>query len=75
MEFAEYKSCVERLPFGKRLPVTVYVLRDEGVEFGEPLDSLLARLQGKYEISSDFKRGARQDGAQAKSALKPAWSK
>lgn len=54
MEFAEYKSCVERVPFGKRLPGAVYVLREEGAGFGEPLDSLLGRLEGKYQIAPEF---------------------
>jgi len=53
MEFAEYKSCVERVPFGKRLPGAVYVLRQEGVGFGEPLDSLLRRLVTKYGKSTE----------------------
>ena len=54
MEFAEYKNFVERMPFGNRLPGAVYVLRGEGVGFGEPLESLLKRLEAKYEISSEF---------------------
>ena len=54
MEFAEYKNFVERVPFGKRLPGAVYVLRGEGAGFGEPLDELLKRLEAKYEIPSEF---------------------
>jgi hypothetical protein len=54
MEFAEYRSCVERVPFGKRLPGAVYGLREEGVGFGGALDALIRRLEGKYEISPAF---------------------
>src|SRR5580765_7665910 len=54
MEFAEYKSCVEHLPFGKRLPGAVYVLRGERVTFAEALDALIQRLEAKYEISAEF---------------------
>ena len=46
--------CVECIRFGKRLPGAVYVLRERNLGFGEPLDSLLKRLEGKYEISSRF---------------------
>lgn len=54
MEFAEYKKCVEQVPFGKRLPATLYVLRGEGVSFGKSLDGLLERLEQKYCISNEF---------------------
>jgi hypothetical protein len=54
MEFAEYKSCVERVPFGKRVHSALYVLREEEAGFGEPLASLMKRLEEKYEISNEF---------------------
>ena len=54
MQLEEYKSYVGQVPFGKRLPGAVYVLRGEGVGFGEALDSLLKRLEAKYEISPQF---------------------
>ena len=46
MELAEYTARVERAssePFGKRLPGAVYVLREQEVKLGEPLDALLER--------------------------------
>ncbi len=54
MEFAEYKSCVVRLPFGKRLPSAVYLLRIEGRKLDDPLETLLESMSRKYEIPSDF---------------------
>src|SRR5438874_237055 len=54
MDFAEYKRSVELLPFGKRLPGAVYVLRGESIGFGEPLNSLLGCLERKYEIGAEF---------------------
>jgi len=54
MEFAEYKSCVEQMRFGKRLPGAVYVLREENNRLGEPLDALIERLVRKFEISAEF---------------------
>ena len=54
MEFAQYKSCVERLSFGKRLPSAHYVWREKGVALQESLDSLLKHLEEKYGISPEF---------------------
>jgi hypothetical protein len=41
MTLPEFCGYVAAIPFGKRLPGAVYVLREEDVGFGEPLDSLL----------------------------------
>ncbi len=54
MEFAEYQKCVEQVPFGKRLPGALYVLREEGFKLEESLDALLGRLVAKYQISPEF---------------------
>ena len=59
MEFAEYKSCVERVPFGKRLHSALYVLREEGVGHPvfEPAFSELAIAGLKrmfFPLASDF---------------------
>ena len=54
MEFSEYKKCVEHVPFGKRLPATLYIFREKGVSLGKPLDGLLERLEQKYCISNEF---------------------
>jgi hypothetical protein len=54
MDLTEYRKCIERLTFGKRLPGAVYVLREDETKFGEALDALLARLIAKYEISAEF---------------------
>jgi hypothetical protein len=54
MDLSEYRSCVQQIPFGKRLPSAVYVLRAGGQRLGQLLDTLLERLEKKYEISSDF---------------------
>jgi hypothetical protein len=54
VNLADYRACVEQLPYGKRLPGAVYVLREEGTKFGEPLDGLIGRLVVKYQISPEF---------------------
>jgi hypothetical protein len=54
VELAEYKSHVEGLPFGKRLPGAVYVLRDPTLGFGKGLNELLERLVAKYAIGPEF---------------------
>jgi hypothetical protein len=54
MTLPDYSGYVTAIPFGKRLPGAVYVLREEDFKFGEALDSLLGRLVAKYEISLEF---------------------
>jgi hypothetical protein len=54
MNLGEYREQVGRIPYGKRLPGAVYVLRVAGVGFGERLDSVLKRVEGELEISPEF---------------------
>ncbi|PWU19846.1 MAG: hypothetical protein C5B50_05300 [Verrucomicrobia bacterium] len=54
MELADYRKCVEALPFGKRLPGAVYVLRGEGVEVREHLEALLDRVVRRFQVSDEF---------------------
>jgi DNA phosphorothioation-associated putative methyltransferase len=50
MNLAEYKQCVEQLPYGKRRLAAVYVYRDGSSPFGEKLDLVLSTLVTRYEI-------------------------
>jgi len=43
MELAEYKKCLEQIPYGKRLPTALYVFWEPGRSFGNGLDGLLQR--------------------------------
>ena len=54
MKIEDYKSFVERIPFGKRLPTALYVFRTDDRTFGEALDSLLSLLIKNNEISTAF---------------------
>jgi len=54
MEFAEYKNCLEAIPYGKRLPSALYVFRAEGCGFGCHLDSLIHDLTIRFEIPGTF---------------------
>jgi DNA phosphorothioation-associated putative methyltransferase len=54
MTLPDYSSHVTAIPFGKRLPGALYVLREDGVKLGESLDGLLERLIAKYQISEEF---------------------
>ena len=44
MNLAEYRQYVEAIPYGKRLPLALYVFRADGASLGEKLDALLARV-------------------------------
>ncbi len=54
MTLAEYQDLLSGLPYGKRLPGTVYVLRDEGSDFGPELNQLLAQLAVVFEVGPEF---------------------
>jgi len=54
MDLVEYRSCIEKIPFGKRLPSALYVFRVNKYRFGEVLDALLLKLLRQYEISDQF---------------------
>lgn len=50
----EYRQCVERIPFGKRVHSAVYVYRVNGATLGEKLDLLLGGLAKQCEIGQEF---------------------
>ena len=54
MDYPEYRGCLERVPFGKRLPSAFYVYRDASTRLGETLDSLLEGLVKRCEIGPEF---------------------
>jgi hypothetical protein len=54
MELAEYKKCLEQIPYGKRLPTALYVLWEPGRSFGNGLDALLQRLKAAFGVSDEF---------------------
>lgn len=54
MDLPEYRTCVEALPFGKRVHTAVYLYREAGTKAGEPLDSLLAGIVKRCEIGPEF---------------------
>ena len=54
MKLSDYKECVERIPFGKRLPAAVYVYRDASTRLSEPLDAFLESLVKRCEIGPEF---------------------
>lgn len=51
---SDYRGHVERIPFGKRVHTALYVFREAGVSFGEPLDLLLAGISKRCEIAPEF---------------------
>ena len=54
MNLLEYQSCLAQIPFGKRLPGALYVVRDEGSDFGTGLNQLLAQLAVVFEVGPEF---------------------
>jgi hypothetical protein len=54
VDLPQYKSCLEQIPFGKRLPSALYVYRDANTHLGASLGSLLESLVKCYEVSSEF---------------------
>ena len=44
MDLCEYQSCLEEIPYGKRLPGALYIYRDGASRLGEKLEALLARI-------------------------------
>jgi hypothetical protein len=54
MDLAAYRTAVERIPCGKRLPTSLYVYRSQGAEFGLELNALLAHLAGQFQIGPEF---------------------
>lgn len=54
MNLQEYRSCLEKLSFGKRLPGALYVARYEGADFGPELNQLLAQLAVVFGVGPEF---------------------
>jgi hypothetical protein len=54
VDLAEYRRCVERIPFGKRVHSALYVYRVECVALGEKLDLLLAGIAEQCGVSKEF---------------------
>jgi hypothetical protein len=44
VDLCEYQSCLEEIPYGKRLPGALYIYRDDASRLGEKLEALLARI-------------------------------
>ena len=54
MDLAEYRQCVERIPFGKRVHSAVYVYRVERWTLGDKLDVLLTGIAERCGVSAEF---------------------
>lgn len=54
MNFEDYQSAVQSLPYGKRLPRDVYLLRLEDSPLRGKLDELSSNVISKLEIGSEF---------------------
>lgn len=54
VDLAEYRQCVERIAFGKRVHSAVYVYRVDGATLGEKLELLLGGLVKQCEIGQEF---------------------
>ncbi len=54
MNLQEYRGCLEKLSFGKRLPGALYAAREEGSDFGPKLNQLLAQLAVVFEVGPEF---------------------
>ncbi|MHC1763388.1 MAG: DNA phosphorothioation-associated putative methyltransferase [Verrucomicrobiia bacterium] len=52
MKVEDYRKSVTRISFGKRLPMAIYVYRDESTSFGEELDAVVADLVRGHGITS-----------------------
>ena len=44
MQLSEYQRAIARIPFGKRLPTAIYVIRDGATSLGEELDRLIGQV-------------------------------
>jgi hypothetical protein len=54
MDLTQYRTAVERVPYGKRLPTSLYLFRTEDSDFGPELNALLAHLVAQYQIGPEF---------------------
>ena len=54
MNLQEYRSCLDKLSFGKRLPGAFYVARDSAIDFGPEPNKLLAQLAVVFELGVEF---------------------
>jgi hypothetical protein len=54
MDLAAYRTAVARIPYGKRLPTSLYVYRSLEAEFDLDLNALLAHLTGQFQIGPEF---------------------
>ena len=50
----QYQRCLEQIPFGKRLPGALYVVREEASDFGAELNQLLSQLVVVFKIGPEF---------------------
>ena len=54
MNLQQYRDCLEKLTFGKRLPGALYAVRQEGSDFGPELNQLLAQLAMVFKVGAEF---------------------
>jgi hypothetical protein len=54
VDLAEYRQCVEQIPFGKRVHSAVYVYRVERGTLGDKLDVLLTGIAERCGVSAEF---------------------
>ena len=54
MKLDEYRKHVESLPFGKRLPGSIYVFREANSDFGPELNQILAILATQHGLDAKF---------------------
>src|SRR5690242_4162142 len=54
MYLVQYSAAVARIPYGKRLPSSLYVYRSAESDFGAELNALLAHLAVQFQIGPEF---------------------
>lgn len=50
----DYRACLGKLTFGKRLPGALYVSRDSAGDFGPELTTLLVQLAAVFRVGPEF---------------------
>ena len=54
MQLTEYQQAIASIPFGKRLPTALYVVRDDRSDFGPAMNQLLAQMVIAFQIGPEF---------------------
>jgi hypothetical protein len=54
MDLAQYQRAIKQIPYGKRLPTSLYVYRTDDSNFGPELNALNAHLTVQFQIGPEF---------------------